>query len=326
MRNFLYKIKKSLWPKLAILCYHRVQDYTSDPVKITISDKNFLKQIQYLKNFTEIIHPDQLFDSLINRKSLPNNSVLLTFDDGYSSYEKLMNLLYDESISAIFFISSKKEKYWWDTLSKILLENKSISDKNFKIINSLLSNIGYQFQIEKYVNKLDTLSAWNIGNQNFPFNRNRAFYLIAEKLENLDYYKEKNILETNSNLSNAKRNFSYLSNKKLTKYHRIGYHTINHYNLSRLVYEDQRSEIEIGKKEFESRINKQINIFAYPFGTRNHYNDDTLEIVKNNFSFAFSNTYGLVHKDSNIFELPRFLIRDWPIDEFKQRVKNFFNN
>ena len=116
MRKFLYKIKKSLWPKLAILCYHRVEDYTSDPVKITISDKNFLKQIQYLKNFTEIIHPDQLFDSLINRKSLPNNSVLLTFDDGYSSYEKLMNLLYDESISAIFFISSKKEKYWWDTL------------------------------------------------------------------------------------------------------------------------------------------------------------------------------------------------------------------
>ena len=73
MRNFLYKIKKSLWPKLAILCYHRVQDYTSDPVKITISDKNFLKQIQYLKNFTEIIHPDQLFDALINRKSLPKN-------------------------------------------------------------------------------------------------------------------------------------------------------------------------------------------------------------------------------------------------------------
>ena len=41
MRNFLYKIKKSFWPKLAILCYHRVEDYTSDPVKITISDKNF---------------------------------------------------------------------------------------------------------------------------------------------------------------------------------------------------------------------------------------------------------------------------------------------
>ena len=166
---FYIKSKKSLWPKLAILCYHRVEDYKSDPVKITISDKNFLKQIHYLKNFTKIIHPDQLFDALINRKSLPNNSVLLTFDDGYSSYEKLMNLLYDESISAIFFISSKKKNIG-GTL-KILLENKSISDENFKIINSLLSNIGYQFQIEKYVNKLDTLSAWNIGNQNFPFNR-----------------------------------------------------------------------------------------------------------------------------------------------------------
>ena len=71
----------------------------------------------------------------------------------------------------------------------------TIPNENFKIINSLISKIGYQFQIEKYVNKLDTLSAWSIGNQNFPCNRNRAFYLIAKKLENLDYYKEKNIGE-----------------------------------------------------------------------------------------------------------------------------------
>ena len=326
MRKFLYKIKKSLWPKLAILCYHRVEDYTSDPVKITVSNKNFLKHIQYLKNFTEIIHPDQLFDSLINRKSLPNKSILLTFDDGYTSYKKLMNLLYEESISAIFFISSTKEKYWWDTLSKVLLENKSISDQNFKIINRLLSTIGYQFKIERHVNNLDALGKWDIENKNFPFNRNKAFYLIAEKMEHLDYYKEKNILKMVSNLSNVQRNFSYLTDKRLIKYHRIGYHTVNHYNLSKLDYEDQIIEIEIGKKEFESRIKRQINIFAYPFGTRNHYNDDTLKIVKNNFSFAFSNSHGLVHKDSNIYELPRFLIRDWPIDEFKRRVENFFNN
>ena len=128
-----------------------------------------------------------------------------------------------------------------------------------------------------------------------------------------------------SNLSNVQRDFSYLSDKKLIKYHRIGYHTVNHFNLSKLDYEDQRVEIELGKKEFESRIKKSVDIFAYPYGTRNYYNDDTVEIVKNNFSFAFSNTYGLVHKDSNIFELPRFLIRDWPLDIFQNKIESFFN-
>ena len=53
--------------------------------------------------------------------------------------------------------------------------------------------------------------------------------------------------------------------------------------------------------------------------------NDTINIVKNNFSFAFSNFFGLVHKDSNLHELPRFLVRDWPIQEFKNKIENFFN-
>ncbi len=326
MKSFIYKIRKGLWPKLAILCYHRIGDYKSDPVKITVSNENFLKQIEYIKNFAEIIHPDQLFDSLNNRKNLPKRSILLTFDDGYSSYKQTMNILFDKSISAIFFLSSRKEKFWWDILSKILFENESINNNDYQTITSLLFNLGYEFEIEKHIksDSMNSLSKWDVTNNYFPFNRNKAFYLIANKMENIDNYNNE-MFKMVSSLSKNERNFNYLSDRKLIDYHRIGYHTTNHLNLSKLDFDSQRKEIELGKKEFESFINKQINIFAYPFGTRNHYNEDTLKIVKSNFSFAFSNFHGLVHKDSNIFELPRFLIRDWPIDEFKHRVKSFFN-
>ena len=70
MRNFIYKTRKALWPKLIILCYHRIENYTSDPVKITVSKENFLKQINFLKEFAKIISPNQLFESLKNRKNL----------------------------------------------------------------------------------------------------------------------------------------------------------------------------------------------------------------------------------------------------------------
>ena len=131
MRNFIYKTRKALWPKLVILCYHRIENYMSDPVKITVSNNNFLKQINFLKEFANIIKPDQLFESLKKRKNLPRRSVLLTFDDGYSSYKQTMDLLLKESISAIFFISLRKEKYWWDILTKILFENQDVeSDHN----------------------------------------------------------------------------------------------------------------------------------------------------------------------------------------------------
>ena len=95
---------------MVILCYHRIENYTSDPVKITVSKKNFLKQINFLKEFAKIISPNQLFESLEKRKNLPKRSVLLTFDDGYSSYEQTMDLLLKESISAIFFYFIKKRK------------------------------------------------------------------------------------------------------------------------------------------------------------------------------------------------------------------------
>ena len=326
MKDLLYKTRKALWPKLVILCYHRIENYTSDPVKITVSKKNFLKQINFLKEYAKIISPNQLFESLGNRKNLPQRSVLLTFDDGYSSYEQTMDLLLQESISAIFFISLKKEKYWWDILSKILLENEDIEQSNYIKINNLLTELGYYFKVEERIdpNLMDMLRQWTVTDKNFPFNRNKAFYFLAKEIEDVNHYKENRLLDIVTSLSDEKRNFSYLLNKKLIKYHKIGYHTINHYNLSKLSYDNQKVEIELGKKELESIINQQVKTFAYPFGNRYHYNADTLEIVKRNFNFAFSNFEGRVHKDSNIYEMPRFLVRDWDIDDFILNMKRFF--
>ena len=173
---------------------------------------------------------------------------------------------------------------------------------------------------------MDVLRKWSVTDKVFPFNRNKAFYFLAKEMEDVDHYKKSRMLDIVNSLSNEKRNFSYLSNKKLINYHKIGYHTINHYNLSKLSYDNQKIEIELGKKELESIINQQVKIFAYPFGNRYHYNADTLEIVKRNFNFAFSNFEGLVHKDSNIYEMPRFLVRDWDIDSFIQNIKRFFKH
>jgi len=326
MRNFIYKIKKSLWPKLVILCYHRIENYTSDPVKITVSKKNFLEHINFLKEFAKIISPNQLFESLKNRKNLPRRSVLLTFDDGYSSYEQTMDLLIKESIPAIFFISLRKKRYWWDILSKILFENQHVEKSNYIKINNLLTELGCNFNIEESINfnLMDKLRRWSVTDEFFPFNRNKAFYFLAKEMEDVDHYKKSRMLDIVNSLSKKKRNFSYLLNEKFTNYHKIGYHTINHYNLSKLSYDNQKIEIELGKKELESIINQQVKIFAYPFGNRYHYNTDTLEIVKRNFNFAFSNFEGLVHKDSNIYEMPRFLVRDWGRDSFIQNIKGFF--
>ena len=327
IKNFFYKARRSFDSQIAILCYHRVEDYITDPVKITVSKNNFLKQIDFLNEFANIINPDQLFDCLKSRRKLPRRSVLLTFDDGYASYRGTMELLKKELIPSIFFISLRKEKYWWDILSELLLENQHLRSTERDIINYLLSDLGYQFQVEEYIesNLMDRLAKWDITADKFPFNRNRAFYLLAKKMEEIDSYRENKLLETITRLSNRRRDFSYLKERHLTGYHKIGFHTINHFNLSKLSYDDQRKEIELGKKYLDAMVGDEVEIFAYPFGGKIHYNKITLDIVKKNFSFAFSNFEGLVYRDSNIYELPRFLVRDWGIDRFIRKIKGFFN-
>ena len=326
MKNFFYKSKRAFGSQLAILCYHRVEDYITDPVKITVSKNNFLKQIDFLDQFANIINPDQLFDYLKNKRKIPRRSILLTFDDGYASYRDTMELLKEELISAIFFISLRKEKYWWDILSRLLLENQHLKSPELKKINYLLSDMGYQFQVEEHIDSklMRTLTKWDVTVNNFPFNRNKAFYLLAKKLEEIDSYHESKLLKIITSLSNARRDFSYLKEKHLTEHHKIGFHTINHFNLSKLSYNDQRKEIELGKKHLDSIVGKEVEIFAYPYGGRIHYNETTLEIVRRNFNFAFSNFEGLVYEDSNVYELPRFLVRDWKIDKFIKKIKGFF--
>jgi len=325
-KNFFYKSKRAFGSQLAILCYHRVEDYMTDPVKITVSKNNFLKQIDFLDQFANIISPDQLFDSLKKKIRLPRRSVLLTFDDGYASYRDTMELLKEELVSAIFFISMRRKKYWWDILSGLLLENQHLKTSELKKINNLLSDMGYQFQVEEYIDssQLKTLAKWDVTVEKFPFNRNKAFYLLAKKMEEINSYQEGKLLKTITSFSNARRDFSYLKEKHLTDHHKIGFHTINHFNLSKLSYNDQRKEIELGKKDLDSIVGKEVEIFAYPFGGRIHYNETTLEIVRKNFSFAFSNFEGLVYEDSNVYELPRFLVRDWKIDKFIKKIKGFF--
>jgi len=316
-----------MWPKLVILCYHRVKNYKSDPVNITVSNENFLNQIKFLKYNAKIIHPQQLFDSLKHRQNLPKRSVLLTFDDGYSSYGETMQTLIDNSISAIFFISSRKYKFWWDVLSSRLLEAKTIKDIDYKIFNKLIKMAGGNFKLEKEldIKALSKINQWKIEDPNFPYNRCRAYKIIAKKMDEINPYEKNEFFFMINNITKEKRNFSYLFNNNLIKYHTIGAHTIGHYDLANLSYENQKEEIEGNKSFLENYIKEDVNVFSYPFGMQYNYNDDTINLVKNNFQFAFSGFQGLVHKDSNMFELPRFLVRDWSKNEFQVKLNKFFN-
>lgn len=328
LRNKFYRIKKKYWNKLTVLCYHRIEDLVADPINITVGLDNFLEQIDWLKKSTNIITPEQFEKILLSRKTFPKRATMLTFDDGYLSYKNTMSVLKDYSIPAIFFFSTPKKLFYWDFLTKTLILTETILDKNYEVFSEILDYLNIDIKIEKTLDKksIERIKNWKLPSEEYPFERCKAFYSITNRLENEDSYSDKSIYKILNKINEHSFNFDFTySNDTFMKYHTIGSHTSNHFNLRRLQFSDQKKEIIENKIKLEKNIKKEIRFFAYPFGTREHYNKKSVELVKKYFQFSFSNFQGQIHKDSNYYELPRFLVRDWGIEDFKTNIEKFIN-
>lgn len=71
--------------QVPILCYHRFGNHSKSP--LVVPKKVFEMQMRYLKeNGYTVISPAQLLAFLDYRRPLPRKSVMITVDDGYSSF------------------------------------------------------------------------------------------------------------------------------------------------------------------------------------------------------------------------------------------------
>lgn len=88
-----------------ILLYHRVADERHESVSASI--ENFPRQISFLVKHFSIITMERLINSIKNRKPLPLNSVIITFDDGYKDvFTNAYPALKKHNIPAIVFVTT----------------------------------------------------------------------------------------------------------------------------------------------------------------------------------------------------------------------------
>ena len=96
--------------KCLVVMYHYVRNLNDSryPNINGLDYELFKKQIEFFKVNYNFINYNQLLECYCNNISLPENSVLLTFDDGYiDHYTNIFPLLVDNSIEAIFSIPGK---------------------------------------------------------------------------------------------------------------------------------------------------------------------------------------------------------------------------
>ena len=76
--------------RVTILCYHSVTAQTppirDDPHKLHIPVSNFVKQLEYLRRFHNVISLDEFLEATREHRELPDHSVVLTFEDGVRNF------------------------------------------------------------------------------------------------------------------------------------------------------------------------------------------------------------------------------------------------
>jgi peptidoglycan/xylan/chitin deacetylase (PgdA/CDA1 family) len=99
----------------------------------------------------------------------------------------------------------------------------------------------------------------------------------------------------------------------------IGAHTLTHALLSALSPEEQETEISGSKAVLEELLSHPVSLFAYPFGARGDYDEESVSVVRRaGFEIACANFPGVIWRRTDRYQLPRLLVRDWDAETFER--------
>ena len=285
--------------------YHYIRNKNKLFPYYNILEKNdYIKQIKKFSKTGLISSYEELF--------LDNDKYLLTFDDGFKDHIYAAEILKKYNAIGLFFIPTSPLK-----------NNKILDVHKTHLIVGKIKGSEAMNELEKYLNKNKIKNYYN--------QKEKGKYREAYKIHNDELYKKefKRVMNYYGDLKlkhkildhllnkfeiNIKTKDYYL-NKKEIRYLSslgmiIGSHTESHTLLPRLTFKKQFEEIKNSKIFLQKIINKDVDIFCYPYGGKVSYNRDTLNILK---KLKFKLAYSVENRDINFkdiknkpYELPRY--------------------
>ena len=304
----------ALYGGCSVLLYHRVADLETDPQLLAVSPERFDQQLAFLKKEYHVLSVEEFDHHLFQAKKFPARSVLLTFDDGYAdNHHQARPILERHGLQALFYIASgyigSGREFWWDEVERIFRMNAALPP-------------AFTFA------KADFQLSWSNVEQ-----RDEVYDSLLAELRKLPSAERDAILaelRIKLNSSTARPSHLPMTDDELKAFAAspsvvIGAHTVGHPSLASLTEEQQWQEINGSLEALETMLGKKVSYFSYPFGTGADFSDITVKVARDaGFKHVAANWPALVHARSPRFKFPRFLVRDWEVPEFSQRMNAFF--
>ena len=318
-------LNNMLGKRLTILTLHRVgmkneNDYSGLP-NIFIKVENFKKIVGFIKKYYNVISLKQFYQYKNEGKKLPNNSLMITFDDGYKdAYEYAFPLLKEHNFPFVLFLPSDllngKVDYWWDrfynygrildnnTLKKVLIA-KELPTEIYSAVTNLLDSYPdhHPDMIENLIIEIRKLPKSQIdlilADIKKKISKDRLDRITKNELINSD--------EVNEMLQNGAE---------------LGSHTVTHCFLDSISFEEGDIEINESKKVLEGAFYNKIDSFAYPGGLWRKETEESL--LKSGYLSAFTCESGINDLSQNPLFLKRINVTDdmfcLPNDQYSEAL------
>jgi peptidoglycan/xylan/chitin deacetylase (PgdA/CDA1 family) len=294
-----------------VLLYHRVTSLLSDPEMLAVTPDNFRSQMLYLKKKFPVVRFEESW------AKVQKPAVAITFDDGYADNAlEALPILEEVGVPATFFVStgtiSTLKEFWWHELEHLILEKQG-TPLSFTLEDDRFGRV------------------WQSGD----LRARQEFYQgIVQLMTNADAAQRDNWLAQLRRWAKAEdaiadthraMTIKELRLLSMSKWATIGAHTVTHTQLSSLPLDKQREEIVESKKQLEEWLDREVTTFSYPFGRRCHYTSETVKLCREaGFTKVAANFPGQVHRWTDPHQIPRHLIRNWPIEIFTEKLRGFW--
>lgn len=299
--------------KVAIIYYHRIDDYPADYNFTNVKPENFKGHMDVLSDGYDVISLKELYNrQAFNHK---RNAVVITFDDGYADvYNNAAPIISSYGFPFACFVTTgnifKGGENWTDIVLRVAFEPIVFRDKCEIIVRGEKRT----FRTDRFEDRLS-----------FYKEIRRLFMELSnDELESILEY----LLKWSNTPLNARETHRIMNCDEIKAISEmgadIGAHTVSHPFFSHLCDEEIRKEVYESKYTLERITSKKVKWFSYPFGDCPKRARTVLDEC--GYDIALTSNKGLVSEDSDIMYLPRNSIRDYGKDEFAQYLESIFFN
>jgi peptidoglycan/xylan/chitin deacetylase (PgdA/CDA1 family) len=298
----------------AIIRYHSVSEgngLISDG--IAVPPAIFEKQVRYFAEHFNVISLSALIDCVQNRRPFPENTVVLTFDDGYADNYPAAQILRKYGLTGVFYITAgcieSSERFWVAEVRHLL--QRTHNDKvRLQVRDRLFEASLYDSTRLKAIGQLTRLiKTVDI----------RTREAIREELRK----QTDDVPPLPDNLMLTWPHLREMAAMGME----IGGHTMTHCNLPSATEEEAWMEISQCKALLEQRLGIKLSHFAYPNGgSSRYYTERIKELVRQaGYLSAVTSKLGVVDSAIDPFELRRVRTTEqlsevlWELEECRFR-------